>query len=350
MEISRTVLLSDIVARLPDSPAGPSAERGEGRIVLTDASREILYQWGPHQPAAGQSPAAAVDLAAPLSGWRLAFYAPDLPGSGSFARGAAFPVAAGLAAALLALAGLAVYFYRENTRDLREAAQRVTFVNQVSHELKTPLTNIRLYAELLEDEIPAEARKARTRLAVITAETERLSRLIHNVLTFAREQKKTLQLRIAPAVVDEVVAAVVQSFRPALEAREIAIETDLRAPAPVSVDRDALEQILGNLFGNVEKYAASGKSMKVSSRQEGDCTEISVADKGPGIAPGDRARVFEPFVRLSHRLTDGTTGAGIGLTIARALARRHGGDVRLESEGEGACFKVTLRTPPADEG
>src|SRR6185503_4134452 len=105
------------------------------------------------------------------------------------------------------------------------------------------------------------------------------------------------------------------------------------------------EQILGNLFSNVEKYAAQGGLMEVTSRQNGSTTLIVVADRGPGIPRGQEEKIFDPFHRLSNKLSDGVTGTGIGLSIARELARKHGGDLKAVASDVGACFLLELRTP-----
>jgi signal transduction histidine kinase len=225
----------------------------------------------------------------------------------------------------------------------------VSFVNQVSHELKTPLTNIRMYAELLEGNLPDSDDKTSHYLGVIVSESQRLSRLIGNVLTFARQQRQKLNLHKTEGCVDDVVRAVLDHFRPSLESKGVKIIFTADAGGTVEFDRDALEQILGNLFSNVEKYAASGAKMEVTSRQEGDRTWIDVADAGPGIPKGQAEKVFEPFHRISNKVSDGVTGTGIGLSIARDLARRHGGDVKLLPSGRGACFRVELSTPVREE-
>jgi signal transduction histidine kinase len=231
----------------------------------------------------------------------------------------------------------------------------VNFVNQVSHELKTPLTNIRLYAELLETEVDAvfddeqqdgqaEGNKARKYLGIITAESQRLSRLIANVLRFGQFQQSQLQLRLQQAVVDEVIQRCIAAFAAALQAKGITVRLDLHASAAVLLDAEALEQILNNLISNAEKYAASGASLQISSTQDADVSSIAVRDFGPGIAARERARIFQPFYRISSKLSDGVTGTGIGLDIARQLARLHGGDLVLQEVDVGACFTVTLPT------
>jgi signal transduction histidine kinase len=113
----------------------------------------------------------------------------------------------------------------------------------------------------------------------------------------------------------------------------------------VKLDPDALEQILGNLLGNVEKYAPGSGFVEVTSGSSKSTTRIVVADRGPGIPAGRGEEIFEPFRRLSDKITEGVAGTGLGLSIARELARLHGGDVRLLSGEGGARFEVTLETP-----
>jgi signal transduction histidine kinase len=256
--------------------------------------------------------------------------------------------AAGLVVVGVVLTGLAVFFYRESSRELREARSRVRFVNQVSHELRTPLTNIRLYAELLEGRIGDGDVEARRKLEVIVAESERLSRLIGNVLTFARQGRGELALHPRPGSLDEVVGDVVEQFRPALAARGVTVEQALDAKGAVLLDRDAVEQIVGNLLSNVEKYAPRSGPLEIRSHREAGRTLLQVADRGPGIPQVSTEAVFRPFVRLSNRLTEGVSGTGIGLAIARDLARLQGGELRLVPSERGACFELELPNAPND--
>lgn len=339
-ELDRSGLLADLIGLLPDSPASD----GANRIALLDADRRVIYQWGDYTPADGESPLATLPLEPPLAAWSLAIYGPPPLPSAGFAADA-LPFWTGLAALALAVVGLGVYVYRESSRELREAAQRVSFVGQVSHELKTPLTNIRMYAELLERELDEDDSEARRDLGVIVSESGRLSRLIANILTFSRRDRDTLRLRPLPGDLDAVLRGVAEQFRPLLSAKGVRIELDLGAPGEVPFDRDAVEQILANLIGNVEKYAASGGLLRLSSRREGSRSTVTVADAGPGVPPAERAKIFLPFYRVSDRLTDGVAGTGIGLALARDLARLHGGDLVLLPSERGACFQLTLEHP-----
>lgn len=344
-ELSPVRIMADIVARLP-STGGADDTLGDARIRLFNANGQVAYQWGAYEPGEKEAPQAMLPLSHPLSSWRLEYFAPPLQAG---VAGNRFGLAAGIFAFVLALAGLAWYLYREQTREMRLASQRVNFVNQVSHELKTPLTNIRMYAELLEDELDDDADKPRRFIGIISAESQRLSRLIANVLNFARAQKQTLTLHAQPGVVDQVIARCIDAFAPALAAKHVEIRFDADASQTVEFDAEILEQILNNLFSNVEKYAAAGGAMEVASSQQDGATEIRVRDFGPGIDARERERIFQPFYRIDSRLNEGVSGTGIGLSIARDLARLHGGDLMVEPMAPGACFVVTLATVKVED-
>jgi signal transduction histidine kinase len=360
VELNRARFIADAVAALPADESLPADVKAD-RIRLADSRGEVLHQWGAFDPGSAR-PAAALELGPPLAAWRLEYFSSGAALAATLGRGLSLQLVLGLSALGLVLAGLAVYFYRESTRDLREARRRVTFVNQVSHELKTPLTNIRLYADLIQRQldgdgaVPTNDPKLHEYAEVIAGESQRLSRLIANILTFARRERRALRLRRRPGVVDESVAAVIERFRPALAAEGVEVRFAAGASGPAHLDPDALEQILDNLLGNVEKYAPRSGSVEISSRTDGTRTTIVVADRGPGIPERHREAVFEPFQRLSDRLNEGVSGTGLGLSIARELARLHGGDLRLvppttadNRRGPvGACFEVTLDTGPAD--
>jgi signal transduction histidine kinase len=337
-EPDRSRLLADLIAVLPGAEA-PSLTGEPYRIALLDADRRTIYQWGPYEHQPDEAPRTALALSPPLGAWTLAYFAPPTA-YGAAAGGAA--VWAGFGALGLAFIGLAVYFYRESTREIREAAERVNFVGQVSHELKTPLTNIRMYAELLERELGEGDAETRRDLDVIVSESRRLSRLIGNILTFNRRERGALRLHPVPGDMDEAVRAVVEQFRPLLESKGVRIETDLQCSGEAAFDRDVLDQILGNLLGNVEKYAAAGGELHISTRREKGRSSVEVADAGPGIAERERERIFQPFYRVSDKLTDGVAGTGLGLALARDLARLHGGDLALVPSEKGARFRLTI--------
>ena len=261
-----------------------------------------------------------------------------------FAKSALLPVYLAVASGSVLVVALGWLFFRESTRAMREAQQRVTFVNQVSHELKTPLTNIQLYAEMAADRAEkADDQTALRYLGVVGAETSRLSRLINNVLNLARQQRDRLTVQLRKSVLDEVVSKTTEHWRALLESRGIVIDLNLAAADEIKLDADAITQILGNLLSNVEKYAAQGKYVRIATEMDGANARLTVQDRGPGIAAGKREVVFEAFERLRSDLTEGVSGTGIGLTISRELARLQGGMLEVDvNYREGARFVLTI--------
>ena len=232
-------------------------------------------------------------------------------------------------------------------RALRLAEQRVSFVNRVSHELKTPLTNILLNTDLATDDTGAAGRR---RLTMVSEETRRLSRLIDNVLAFSRREQTELELKPAPTRLRPLIEDVVTQFCPSLERRGIQPEIDCGPDLVAIADPDSLTQVLGNLLSNVEKYAASGGRVRIAARAEDSAIALLVADRGPGIPRNERERVFRPFQRLDDRPSEGASGTGLGLAIARDLAERMKGSLQLldeeDSNDSGATF--LLRLPAGD--
>ncbi|WP_428033236.1 sensor histidine kinase [Amphritea sp.] len=351
-------LLSDLIDLLPSSTvAGVAADvsiapQMDSEIRLLNDRGEIAYSWGGGQVAeSGQKPLQTVPLSHPLASWHLAYYTSELPVASTGWLGLIVLLVL-LAAGLSTLAYL---LYREHNRELRLAEQRVNFVNQVSHELKTPLTNVRLYTEMLEQELPDDELVAQRYLGVITSEAGRLSRLIENVLSFSRSKREGVSVRYQQGVIDNCIGQVVELFTPVLSARALSIRFTAEAKQLCYFDGEALEQILNNLLSNCEKYASEGRFVDISSWQEerSGCLQsyIRVRDYGPGVPVDDADKVFEPFYRGSEKLTEGVSGTGIGLGLARDLARAHQGELRVEPRGSaetsGASFLLTLATPVA---
>ena len=338
IELNRMAVISGIIRTLPDTPL--DGENGF-RITLTDVNGRVIYQWGGYDAGETEKARAVTPVTEPLNSWRLGYFAPPDAVDSAGTRNTV--IVAAISFVAFAVIGLAVYLFRESRKEAREALQKVTFVNQVSHELKTPLTNIRMYAELLEEQLPDDEEKPRSYLDVVVSESRRLSRLIGNVLTFGKDRKTGIAIKPAPTVPDEVVTSVVENFSPSLEAKGIDVKLNLRCGSRLAIDRDVFEQILSNLISNVEKYAASGGSLIVQTICGRGAVELTVRDRGPGIPQALRDKVFKPFFRVSNKLTDGVTGTGIGLSIVRMLAELHGGSARLLPSKEGAAFQVVLK-------
>jgi signal transduction histidine kinase len=230
---------------------------------------------------------------------------------------------------------------------LKLARQKTDFVGNVSHELKTPLTSIRMFSELLAEGRVADAAKQRSYLQIITAEAARLTRLINNVLDFSRMERGEKKYNFQPCDLAGVVHGIEQAFRPHLEAGGFKFICELpEAPIAVRGDADALSQIIVNLLSNAEKYFSGGKeiTLQLAQRQMPlPHAEIKVLDRGSGVPRGSGEKIFEKFYRAHDSLASGIQGSGLGLTIARQIARAHGGDVVYEPrEGGGSCFVLRL--------
>ena len=339
VEVNRVRLLADIVGALPDTPNAGSSQRQSLGVELLNASDHILYQWGDVEEKSESASNVVLPLSAPLGAWTLRAHM-ELYGSAAHTRVTTMWINLLCIAIFMVLLG--IYFYRESTRDLREAEQRVNFVNHVSHELKTPLTNIRMYAELLDEHLDAEHGQDSHRLGVILSESQRLSRLIANVLTFNRKQKSALSIHPKATVMDELIRHVLEPFESTFKQKDIAVTLDLDVADMAMIDPDVAEQIIGNLLSNVEKYARSGDTVSIRTSSINGHIAVDVHDSGPGIPTKDSEAIFSPFYRVRNDLTEGVAGTGIGLSIARDLARLHGGDLVLIPEDVGAHFLLTL--------
>ncbi len=343
IELNRSALLSGIINSLPVT----NEKNASFRISLFDVNGNTIYQWGSFSPPLNLSADSSMSLEYPLSSWHLEYYLD--PASIKY-NGNNLILIVSLVTLFFMILTLSIYLYRESTREIREASQKVSFVNQVSHELKTPLTNIRMYAELLEKKFVSEDKKTKKHLDIIISESGRLGRLINNVLSFAKDQKNGVTFNPVPVVPDKIIEHTLDSFKYSLKTKGIKLSTKLNASNTVLADADILEQILSNLISNVEKYAITGKWIKIESSLENEILVLTVSDRGPGIPNNFHKKIFEPFFRVSNKLTDGVSGTGIGLSLVRILSEIHGGKVFLLSNNqsgkkEGAIFQVKLKTP-----
>jgi two-component system, OmpR family, phosphate regulon sensor histidine kinase PhoR len=199
-----------------------------------------------------------------------------------------------------------------------------------------------MYAELLDEQLEDEPQQ-RNYLGIIISESQRLGRLIGNVLTFSR----TPTLHLTEVDIDGLVRQTLDHFLPGFRARGLEVRTDLQAGISINSDADMLEQILNNLLSNVEKYASGGGTVEVATSVADGHLLVSVRDHGAGIPAAERRKIFEPFYRIDNSLTEGVSGTGIGLTIARQQAGRLGGELLVSDARPGARFTLKL---PLDRG
>lgn len=296
-------------------------------VELRDGFGKCVVRTRAHRPEE-MSPELALDIGLPgytLAVWRV------VP------RSHALRYLTTLLPPFLALVLGGVLLVLEITRERRESMLKTGFVSNVSHELKTPLTAVRLSAEMLREGRVKEEAQARY-LEVIVRESERLTRLVDNVLDFGRLERGRRKFNLEARDVNELLS-VAEAQRPRVEAAGLTLKVR-SAPMPVmrTFDLDAVGQVLVNLIDNAVKYAASGKMVEVSVSERG---EITVADRGPGIAAKHRSRIFERFYRCDDSITAKSSGSGLGLSIASRLMAGMGGElVFAPRAGGGAVFTI----------
>jgi signal transduction histidine kinase len=219
-------------------------------------------------------------------------------------------------------------------------------VANVSHELKTPLALIRLFAETLElGRVPSDD-KAKQYYRVINKESQRLTQLINNILDFSRIEAGRKEYRFAPADVGRIVSEVVDAYRFQIEQQGFRLEVEIADDLPeVMADKEALSQALLNLVNNSIKYSRDEKFLRLDVRHEPGRVLIAVADRGIGVAKSEHKKIFEKFYRAEDSLVHETKGSGLGLPLVRHIMEAHGGSVEVESShGKGSTFTLILPT------
>jgi signal transduction histidine kinase len=254
-----------------------------------------------------------------------------------------------LAAMAVATGGLGLLaLYRMVALAVSFAERRSNFVAAVSHELKTPLTAIRMYAEMLRDGMVPSQSKRDEYYRHITVESERLSRLINNVLEFSRLEKGSREMALVTGSVTPVVHEVAGLLRPHVEGQGFDLRVDLDgALAPVRFEPDALMQVLWNLVDNAVKYAHGATTRQIALRgwEDGAGVHLAVRDHGPGVPARHLAKIFEPFYRGESELTRRSKGTGLGLALVRGLADRMGARVSGRN-APGGGFEVEIAFRP----
>lgn len=248
-----------------------------------------------------------------------------------------------LAGVLTIIAGV-VALVKATQKDLALLQLKSDFVSNVSHELKTPLSLVRMFGEMLNLGYAKNETERKEYYGVICKESERLTILINNILDFARIEKGEKTYAAEPVRLDDVVQDVVNTYRKQLDAAGFVCTTDIRAPIPaITGDKMALTQAFLNLLSNAMKYSDTQKRIAVILEQTGDSLVLSVRDQGIGIPRAEQEKIFEKFYRVETGLTRTTRGSGLGLTLVRHIVEGHGGRVVVESEeGHGSTFRVVL--------
>ncbi|MBL8602058.1 MAG: HAMP domain-containing histidine kinase [Myxococcales bacterium] len=343
LETDLDYVLNELLPRLFDDPLT------RGRFNVTDENNRIVL---------GQSLSGLGDFVVSarfpttLYKWRLAMAPGSAPELGVRARRRRVAEGGYVLLSLgVILAGVAFLVYAVR-REERANVLKSDFIATVSHELKTPLSVIRMFGEMLATERVHSAEKRAHYLAVIVRESERLTALIDNLLDFARLERGRASYEFVSADLGLSVAQLVSLFceRQAREKPAVVFEPVDEA-VPVRLDTRALQLLVFNLLDNAFKYAGESETVTVRvTRQRGDAV-LEIEDRGPGIDPDDQRRIFERFYRGRAARQGQTRGSGIGLALVKHIARAHGGAVSVRNAApQGSVFRVTLPLDLSREG
>jgi two-component system phosphate regulon sensor histidine kinase PhoR len=223
------------------------------------------------------------------------------------------------------------------------------FVNKVSHDLRTPLTSIRMFVETLQMGRLADPDRQKEALGIIAEETSRLSSLINRLLDWARMESGRRDYDLEPVPVESIVDAALQAFEPQLVIQPAEVTKSVQPGLPpVLADKDALSEALLNLLQNAHKYTGTLKKIAVTARRSGPTVLVAVSDNGPGIRLADQKRIFDKFYRAKDPLDRSIEGSGLGLSMVKHIVTAHAGRISVSSElGEGATFTIALPTMEA---
>jgi signal transduction histidine kinase len=252
-------------------------------------------------------------------------------------------VGATLLVLLFLLCGIALII-RATDREARLAQAKSNFVSNVSHELKTPLSLISLFSEILElGRVNSEEKKAEY-YRIIRHESGRLNKMIDNILDFSKIEAGRKTYNFAAGDMAEVIEGVISSYRYQISNAGFDLQTNLQPDLPpVFMDRDALAQAISNLLDNAIKYAGEGKQLSITAETRGTDLSLEIADHGIGIPRAEQAKIFEKFYRVGNGLIHDVKGSGLGLALVKHIIEAHHGTISVESEvGQGSRFRILL--------
>jgi signal transduction histidine kinase len=237
----------------------------------------------------------------------------------------------------------AVMIVRDISRESETTRLKTEFVNNISHELKTPLTLIRLYGDTLQRNKDLAQDERDDCYEIITKESERLSHLINNVLDFSRIDMGRKEFMFINGFLQDVISDTLESYRYHLEKKGFKIQSDISNDLPeIEFDGEAIASVFVNLLSNAMKFSPEQKEVGVRLYREKENAILEVADKGIGISEEELPKIFQRFYRSEQNIPE-SRGSGLGLTLVRHIAEAHGGRVEVKSEpGSGSVFSIVL--------
>lgn len=307
--------------------------------TLSDENQRVLFTNGP--PQNGYLLQTSLD--SPFSNWKAAIGLKDT-NIDELARSSFLHSAGATVLVLLFLLGGIALTVRATDREARLAQAKSNFVSNVSHELKTPLSLLSLFSEILElGRVNSEEKKTEY-YRIIRHESLRLNKMIDNILNFSKIEAGRKTYDFAAADMAEVIESVLSSYRYQIVNSGFDVQTNIQAGLPpVLIDRDAMEQAISNLLDNAIKYSGKVKQLSITTKTLGSELSIEIADKGIGIPRAEQEKVFEKFYRVGNGLVHDVKGSGLGLSLVKHIIEAHNGTISVESDvGKGSRFTILL--------
>ena len=307
--------------------------------TITDEKSRVLYSNA--APKNGYLLVTSLDR--PFSNWTAAVGLKDT-NLDELARDSFLHSAGTTVLVLVFLLGGIALTIRATDREARLAQAKSTFVANVSHELKTPLSLISLFSEILElGRVNNEAKKAEY-YGIIRHESRRLNKTIDNILDFSRIEAGRKTYELVDGDMAEVIDQVLSTHRYQVINSGFDIQTDIQAGLPsVLIDRDAMAQAISNLLDNAIKYSGKLKQLSITAKTVEADLSIEIADQGVGIPRAEQAKIFEKFYRVGNGLVHDVKGSGLGLSLVKHIIEAHNGTISVESDvGKGSRFTILL--------
>jgi two-component system, OmpR family, phosphate regulon sensor histidine kinase PhoR len=238
----------------------------------------------------------------------------------------------------------ALFIYRVVKKERELVALRSDFVSNVSHELRTPLSLIRMFTETLEMKRVKTEKKKIEYYGIILQETERLTRLVNNILNFSKMESNTRKYDFRSCDINEMIGSIVKVYSYHLEAKGFTVTVQLGSKLPsVEIDEEAIAESLHNIIDNAVKYSEKEKFLRIATAATSTDLIIEIEDHGIGIPKEHQKKIFEKFYRVSQGLVHTAKGSGLGLALVQHIITAHRGTITVESEPEkGSTFVITL--------
>jgi signal transduction histidine kinase len=319
--------------------AKPAITSQEIVIAITDENQRVLYTNG----TAPNGYLIESNLDRPFTNWKAAIGLKTLSlddvGSGSFRHSIAATILV-----LLVLTGGIALTIRATDREARLAQAKANFVANVSHELKTPLSLLSLFSEILELGRVANEEKRLEYYRVMRHESRRLNNVIDNILDFSKIEAGRKTYNFADGDLGEVIENVLSSYRYQITNSGFDVQTNIQTGLPpVSIDREAMAQAISNLLDNAIKYSRDVKQLSITTDRRGTDLSVEIVDRGIGIPRAEQAKIFEKFYRVGNGLVHDVKGSGLGLSLVKHIVEAHKGTISVESDvGKGSRFTILL--------